>query len=189
MKSGSVAVSVAETGSTKSLIEENIEALNQGLALIERLNDQNYSMRNPLLMLDGVGGHFRHCIEFYQNFLTGIESGRVDYDHRERDERLEKSRMFAADRIRQLIRNLNALPARERRKTLEVRLEAADGSLNDGSDSCWSASSLKRELQFLLSHTIHHYSLIALSLRLQGFEPGREFGVAPSTLKYWKRAA
>jgi hypothetical protein len=53
----------------------------------------------------------------------------------------------------------------------------------------WSYSSIGRELQFLLSHTIHHYALIALALRLQGYEPSAEFGVAPSTLQYWRKAA
>lgn len=61
--------------------------------------------------------------------------------------------------------------------------------LEGSSNSDWSISSLKRELQFLLSHTIHHYSLIALALRLQGFEPGAAFGVAPSTLKNWRETA
>jgi hypothetical protein len=46
-----------------------------------------------------------------------------------------------------------------------------------------------RELQFLLSHTVHHYALMALILRLQGFNPAAEFGVAPSTLQHWERAA
>ena len=31
--------------------------------------------------------------------------------------------------------------------------------------------------------------LIALALRLQGFEPSAEFGVAPSTLAYWRQTA
>jgi hypothetical protein len=55
--------------------------------------------------------------------------------------------------------------------------------------ACWGRSSAERELQFLLSHTVHHYALIALMLRTQGYEPGAEFGVAPSTLAYWKEAA
>jgi hypothetical protein len=52
--------------------------------------------------------------------------------------------------------------------------------------SCWCRSTVARELQFLLSHTIHHYALIALVLRLQGFTTGEEFGVNPSTLRHWR---
>jgi uncharacterized damage-inducible protein DinB len=46
-----------------------------------------------------------------------------------------------------------------------------------------------RELQFLASHTLHHYALIAALLRLQGVEPGEEFGVAPGTLEHRRRLA
>ena len=50
-----------------------------------------------------------------------------------------------------------------------------------------SRSTLHRELQFLVGHSVHHFALIALILRQEGFDPGREFGVAPSTLAHWKR--
>ncbi|MBP6670575.1 MAG: hypothetical protein KA180_14065, partial [Gemmatimonadales bacterium] len=52
-----------------------------------------------------------------------------------------------------------------------------------GSEPDWSDSSVKRELQFLVSHTVHHYALIKELLRREGFDPGAEFGVAPSTLQ------
>ncbi len=65
---------------------------------------------------------------------------------------------------------------------MEVSAETPDASE-------WGYSSVKRELQFLLSHTIHHYSLVAVALRAQGFEPGADFGVAPSTLRYWRKIA
>jgi len=42
---------------------------------------------------------------------------------------------------------------------------------------------------FLLSHTVHHYALISVALKLQGIDPGEEFGIAPSTLRYLKSAA
>jgi hypothetical protein len=51
----------------------------------------------------------------------------------------------------------------------------------------WSQSSLKRELQFLVSHTVHHYALIKELLRRTGFDAGTEFGVAPSTIAAARR--
>ena len=51
-----------------------------------------------------------------------------------------------------------------------------------GEPAVWSRSSLLRELQFALSHTVHHYAIIARQLRERGAEPGADFGVAPSTL-------
>ena len=55
-------------------------------------------------------------------------------------------------------------------------------------DVPWTASSLDRELQSLISHTVHHYALIAMLLRVSGRQPAADFGVAPSTLRYWEES-
>ena len=172
--------------STGSLIADNILAVSQGIELIERLDDALYTQLNRALSISSVGSHFRHCIDFYQSFLAGIGMKRIDYDHRERDERIEKNRLFATSKLNQIIDGLGSLPPDDEQSEIEVLLE---GSSNLPNHSGWSRSSMRRELQSLLSPTIHHYALIALALRIQGFEPGEEFGVAPSTLKYWRKSA
>ncbi|MDH3494762.1 MAG: hypothetical protein OEM82_14505, partial [Acidobacteriota bacterium] len=53
-------------------------------------------------------------------------------------------------------------------------------------DNLWLPTSLARELEFLHSHTVHHYALIAAKLGSMNIEVPFEFGVAPSTLKYWE---
>ena len=171
-----------EDRSTGRIIYDNIETLKQGINLIARLDDHLYTQPNHELSLSGVGAHFRHCIDFYHNFLNGVESGRINYDLRERDERLETNRLFAIDKLGALIADLSLMSTMEGSRVVEALLEGT-------SDSDWSISSLKRELQFLLSHTIHHYALIALTLRSHGFDPGAEFGVAPSTLRHWRKTA
>ena len=45
-------------------------------------------------------------------------------------------------------------------------------------------SSISRELQVLSSHTVHHFALIAMTLRMHGVEIDSDFGMAPSTLRY-----
>jgi hypothetical protein len=45
-------------------------------------------------------------------------------------------------------------------------------------------SSLSRELQVLSSHTIHHFALIAVTLRAHGVQMDADFGMAPSTLRH-----
>jgi hypothetical protein len=45
-------------------------------------------------------------------------------------------------------------------------------------------SSASRELQVLSSHTVHHFALIAMTLRMHGVEMDPGFGMAPSTLRY-----
>jgi uncharacterized damage-inducible protein DinB len=178
----STRVTAPEDPSSGLLLDDNVEAIKQGIDLIARLDDRLYTRPVRELSLSGVGAHFRHCLDFYQGFLSGVESGRINYDRRARDERIEKSRLFAIAKLRAITIDLGRVSAIENGRVFETLLEGK-------SDSDWSASSLKRELQFLLSHTIHHYALIAVALRLQGFEPGDEFGVAPSTLRHWRKTA
>ena len=45
-------------------------------------------------------------------------------------------------------------------------------------------SSIGREMQALASHTVHHFALIAMTLQALGFHLDRDFGMAPSTLRY-----
>jgi hypothetical protein len=172
-------------------VEENrlvagcVSVLEQGLALIDRLDDRLYSGTARLPVQGGVGSHFRHCLDYYQSFLEGVRTGRVDYNRRERDALVARDRACAAVRIEIIIEELRALSDLPGDTTLLVSPEDDDPSDADA----WCASTLARELQSLLSHTVHHYALVALILRLQGFEPGEEFGIAPSTLAYWRQQA
>jgi hypothetical protein len=58
-----------------------------------------------------------------------------------------------------------------------------DGDTSEVQDS-FMRSSVSRELQVLSSHTIHHFALIAMTLRAHGVDLDPEFGMAPSTLRY-----
>jgi len=166
-----------------TLRDEAIYALRQGLDLIERIGDDLYCSPLPPFYHFGVGSHFRHVLDFYNCFLTGFGSGKIDYDSRERDERIEKDRLAAMARIGATIGFLQRLSPFDHHEPVLVRAEDADEGLDP---TRWGRSSIRREIQFLLSHTVHHYALIALMLRLRGFEPGEEFGVAPSTLARWR---
>ena len=167
------------------LTGECIEALRQGLALVERLDDQLYTGISEEAPRGGVGGHLRHCLDFYQSFLSGLPHRRVNYNARERDPLVERDRAHASAKLQAVIIELEALPAEAADITLLV---APEGSVADTSEeSSWCRSTVGRELQFLLSHTIHHYALVALLLRLRGFDASEEFGVNPSTLRHWRR--
>jgi uncharacterized damage-inducible protein DinB len=160
-----------------TLAADNIQFLEQALALVGRLPDGVYARSDPALFRSGVGPHLRHCLDHYTNFLAGLPSGRVDYDARARDPRLEREREAALARMRDLVAALRDLQTSDGERRLLVKMDCGEA---DG----WAESTVRRELQFLISHTVHHYALIALILRLQGIETGPGFGVAPSTLRY-----
>jgi len=165
-----------------SILTANLALLEQGSELIERLPEPLYGGGGGEVAKP-VGPHFRHVLEHYSCFLDGLGARRIDYDARAREAALESRRDAAVARIRELIGGLTALAGADLETPAEVRLECGVGGESDQ----WSRSTLRRELHFLLSHTVHHYALIGLLLERHGHAPGPEFGVAPSTLAHWRR--
>ncbi len=164
---------------TETLSAHNIIYLEQGLDLLRALDDNAYTSAQPPYHKSCIGDHLRHCLEHYMSFLDGLDGGMIDYDARARDVRIATSRLVATQTIRDLIVRLRAVPQDD--KPLRTKM---DSDKNTESAALWSLSSVQRELQYLLAHIIHHYALIAVLLRLQGYKPQEDFGVAPSTLKF-----
>jgi hypothetical protein len=162
------------------IVTANLVLLEQGHALIGRISDADFGGSDGLPK--PVGPHFRHVLEHYSCFLAGLPRRRIDYDGRAREEAIETRRPAALDRIRELVEGVRTLAAADLDAAAEIRLECGLGAEAEQ----WSRSTLRRELQFLLSHTIHHYALIGLLLERRGIEVGPDFGVAPSTLKHWQ---
>jgi hypothetical protein len=168
-----------------TVVADNIAILKQGIELTSCLGHL-YSSAAPRCLQGGIGAHFRHCIDFYNCFLSSAASGRINYDSRARNELVESDPELAAFELQAIIDGLRSFSFADGHTELLVVLE---GSTQTDERPCWSRSSIARELQALLSHTVHHYALIAIALRLRGIELAAEFGVAPSTLEYWRQTA
>jgi hypothetical protein len=164
-----------------ALIAPNVRWLRQALRLLERLDDTVYATTAPGLPPHRAGAHLRHVLEFYQCFLEGLDWSHIDYDARRRDESVERSRKAAAATIRSIIHSLQTHPEVRQERIVWVRMEDA---LCSGVRDAFMESSLSRELQVLSSHTIHHFALIAMTLRAHGVQLDADFGMAPSTLRH-----
>lgn len=158
-------------------LDGNLHFLRQGVSLLERLDDATYA--SAVGRHSPVGAQYRHVLEHYRCLLAGLDDGRVDYDARAREPRIERDRSHALQTTRDLVEAIAALP-HDPDLSLTVQMDCGDG----GGCPEWSLSSLGRELQFLASHTVHHYALIALLLEAVGEEAPPDFGVAPSTLTH-----
>jgi len=160
---------------------ENLFHLEQGIEVIRRLGREAYTAPGPGSFRGGVGAQFRHCYDFYSCLLRGHAAGEIDYSERDRAPRTETDPDYAIETGQRLIRDLQALV--DDLSSREVRVRSDDSS--------WSRSTVGRELQFLLSHTIHHHALIVALLAARDVDVARElpeFGVAPSTLAHWKES-
>jgi hypothetical protein len=167
-----------------SLAAVNRAALQQGIDVIKRHGTQLYA-RETEGAPSRVGAHFRHVLDHYEVFFAGLPGGRIDYDARERDPAVELDPARAIASAESFISRLAELGAKGENRLIEVNVAEGDHS---AAEPVWTRSSIQRELSFLMSHTVHHYVLIALHAREAGVDLGEEFGVAPSTLAYWKRS-
>src|ERR1043166_1413933 len=92
-----------------ALIEENIAALQQAIALLPSLDETQYRQRLPACFNASVGGHIRHNVDHYLSFLAGFAKAQIDYENRERDARLESDRDYAIAVLQQITSRLRLL--------------------------------------------------------------------------------
>lgn len=123
-----------------------------------------------------VGGHVRHCLDHVDALLRAIGSGVCCYDDRVRGEAVERDPALACARLAACRMRLTRLdPALlQRPLALSARISREGVELH-------TASSVAREIVFVLSHTVHHAALVAVLLEAQGESLPAHFGLAPTT--------
>ena len=160
------------------LLRANLHYLQQAVVLLERLDDRQYGQAVAGFHGSSVGGHMRHCIDHYLSFLEGVDSGRVDYDDRNRDPGLETLTGEAGIAVEQIILGLDGLMRGKVPVGLLVKMDCGGDHID------WQPSTAGRELQFLVSHTVHHFAMVGGICRILGVKLEDDFGVAPSTLRH-----
>lgn len=155
--------------------------LRQLFDLIETLTDEEYTRKPIGVVESSIGGHVRHNLDHIEALLSGLTTGRVCYDHRDRGTDIERERVAALSAILRLERDLFALPWGEVPRALGLSALVAPDL-----PPVLAMSSAERELAFVVSHTIHHNALIRVMVKLIGAPVPAEFGYAPSTIAHRK---
>jgi hypothetical protein len=110
-----------------------------------------------------------------------MATGYIDYNQRNRESLVETNRLYAASRIEMAIERSSMVRQRDLLSEVLVSSEV-DPFIRH-------RSMVSREFEFVISHTVHHYALIADRLAKFGVGIDKNFGVAASTLEYWKQVA
>lgn len=160
------------------IVEDNIACLRQGVELLLELNDETIAERCEPCFSSTIGQHLRHNIDHAYCFLKGLPEGHIDYDARARDPRLETDAAYASAALEELAKELGSITEADLDKPVTVIMDSGAAL------PVAAKSTVRRELQFLLSHTVHHYALINVIRRIQGGATPKNFGVAPSTIKH-----
>ncbi len=143
-------------------------------AMVEWLNDKQYS--SPLEVLSGssIGQHIRHILEIYAEVIKSDR--RICYDNRKRDRNIERNRLQAMSVVEELQLLLSGL---EEDRTIEMN---ANYSTSTPLPLTFQ-SSLFRELAYALEHSVHHQAIVRIALKqmAENSPLTNDFGVSAST--------
>jgi uncharacterized damage-inducible protein DinB len=162
-----------------SLIASNISLLGQARHAVASLSAAQYA-NAPEGFHSSIGQHIRHILDHYRSLLNA-QGDLVDYEKRERNTEVQTDPATALIHISQVSQQLFELPARRLR--LQIEGCHADARM------LTAETSTERELMFVLSHTVHHFAIIGIYLRVLGVAAPADFGVAPSTLRFQQQQA
>ena len=165
-----------QTSSFSSIVDANIETLDQAHSLIDTISAEAYQYTASPITNSSIGEHFRHILDMYFALMSGADKGVVDFNIRRRGTEIEKNPNIAIDQIQQIKQWLWSLDTDKNRKfqlNTEVALRATR--------SVEILSNLARELIFTSSHAVHHYAVIGIIAKLQGLEVDSALGIAAAT--------
>jgi uncharacterized damage-inducible protein DinB len=165
------------TESTSPAFGALARLLEEMARVVVQLTPEEYGGSDIAGVSGSIGSHVRHCLDHVRALEFGVDRGLVDYDHRRRNTAVEHDRETAVLSLMAAASRAAGIPEAALRRTVVVRsLISACGI------SVEAASSVARELAFVVSHTIHHNAQIALLAHRAGAARlPRRFGVAPST--------
>lgn len=169
----------------RRILNAAIAILAQGEDLLLALSAETYTRRVPRAFNACIGGHYRHCLDHFTSLLRGLDANTVDYDHRERDGRIESQPDFALALTRQMRAQLERLPL----GALDTQVRARCEVSYDHGESPVTGSTFGREMVYAIAHAIHHYALISVMARLMDAKLPEQFGVAPSTVAHHAKQA
>lgn len=173
----------ADAGPGLAVIVPLRAVLAQLAHVVDAIDDEQYIHKGAARFNASVGGHVRHCLDHVTALLTGVETGVVDYERRERGGDIETRRDAAVGLMHGLDAKLSASTgvSPDHPVATVVMLAADAPPLKSG-------STFGRECGFVLSHTIHHSAMIGAMVREMGVEVPTHFGYAPGTVAFLQRA-
>lgn len=161
------------------LVDSNLHTIDAAINLLTDLpNDLYIKVQKPYFE-SSLGKHMRHMFDHYLCFRRDLHKAVIDYDQRYRDFQLETDKDYALSVchdirhfLSQLVLNCDANDSLNVLMCNDVAMPAGE----------MTVSSVGRELQFLQSHSVHHFALMATIMKIAGVEINQDFGVAPSTI-------
>ncbi|MFT7009247.1 MAG: hypothetical protein ACJAXJ_003795 [Colwellia sp.] len=169
------------------MLTSQLEIIKQGQnylnVLINKNSNEDYGKVFSPLFISSAGAHMRHIIDHYLALIAGLQSGKVDYDVRHRNAKVEQDPTLALEKLTQISCWLKSLSGSDLTRVLTLSTEISVHEQKVQS----VPTSLARELVFTGSHAVHHYAMIAQIAQQQKMVLPSSFGIAPATATYLRK--
>ncbi|MEO6687417.1 MAG: hypothetical protein ABIN24_15700 [Dyadobacter sp.] len=165
------------------LQDVSIEILSQLIDMTEQFSKEEYTRSLDLLSANSVGRHLRHILEFYDLAVRAGNTGKLNYDKRERNLLLENDPHEAVSKMKELIMLMRMM-----KEDMVLKLEASYSS--DTSNDVRITTTFYRELLYNVEHAVHHMAIMAIAVKIdfRHILLSRNFGIAYSTVQHKQTA-
>lgn len=166
-------------------LEGQLETVQQAKEFLLDLSAENYQMVLKPHFVSSAGTHMRHILDHYLALKEGLNQGLINYNKRNRFSNVETCPQIALlewQKVETWLEEVSQLDA-----DLPL-IVACETSINK-TQNTQTQSTLARELVFVSSHAIHHFSLLAVINSLLGNKDEVNFGIAPNTATYIRQQA
>ncbi len=151
-------------------IKNNLRELTQ---LLDKLSAQQFSHNCEVLSGGSIGAHYRHIIEIYTCLLSNYDFGKINYDNRKRDIKMQTDPEIAVEKLSFIEKNIERI---NKKLTLKQCLNDTEVIFE---------TNYYRELLYNLEHAIHHQALIKIAVNsFQNIDISEYFGVSPATIAH-----
>jgi uncharacterized damage-inducible protein DinB len=169
-------VAVLESGAGTRPCAPLVQLLDDLATVILPLSPHTYTARLLPGLSGSIGEHVRHVLDHVAAFAGAASHTVLTYDRRARGTLVEADTAAALRAIMRLNAALDEI--RDEQLDTAVTMSAL---AERGAPPILTRSTRRRELAFVISHTVHHQALIAMLLAVAGERTPDHFGLAPST--------
>lgn len=169
----------------ETVVSSQLEILAQGKQFLLSCSDEAYNTITEPHFTSSPGKHIRHVLDHYLAIMDGCRSGLINYDKRNRDTSMEQETQVALNVLAQIENWLTSMEEKDLNADTQVQSEISVSE----TQILTCPSIVARELIFVGSHAVHHFSLISAMMSLTGAKMDEDFGVAPATLSHQREVA
>jgi hypothetical protein len=167
------------------MLNSQLEIVEQAKQFLSAITQNDYIDVVKPHMAGSAGAHIRHILDHYFAIQLGLENGVVDYNKRNRFSLVETDPTAALDawnKVETWLKYACSLP-------MDTSLMVVSETSVKQTQNIQVPSTLARELVFVSSHAVHHFSLLAVVNSLLGRKSPKNFGIAPASVTFARQRA